>query len=172
MASHSSTLAWKIPGMGEPGGLPSLGSHRIRHDWSSLAAAALSRNWVSVMWRPLQEDCGSCQAVWAVGSAGSAWLWGASEVRHTSTPSRVWGFCLVSLRWPDTQHGCWGAQKWEAEDRYPRPAHHKQQFSFILYLPPHPTPKMWGEHLKSCFGAEPLCAFETYTGAWISGTKG
>ena len=33
-------LAWRIPGMGEPGGLPSLGSHRVGHDWSDLAAAA------------------------------------------------------------------------------------------------------------------------------------
>ena len=40
MATHSSVLAWRIPGMGEPGGLPSMGSHRIRHDWSDLAAAA------------------------------------------------------------------------------------------------------------------------------------
>ena len=32
MATHSSALAWRIPGMGEPGGLPSMGSHRIRHD--------------------------------------------------------------------------------------------------------------------------------------------
>ena len=40
MAIHSSVLAWRIPGMGEPGGLPSLGSHRVGHDWSDLAAAA------------------------------------------------------------------------------------------------------------------------------------
>ena len=40
MATHSSVLAWRIPGMGEPGGLPSMGSHRIRHDWSDLATAA------------------------------------------------------------------------------------------------------------------------------------
>ena len=39
MATHSSVLAWRIPGM-EPGGLPSMGSHRVRHDWSDLAAAA------------------------------------------------------------------------------------------------------------------------------------
>ena len=32
MATHSSVLAWRIPGMGEPGGLPSLGSHRVGHD--------------------------------------------------------------------------------------------------------------------------------------------
>ena len=40
MAPHSSVLTWRIPGMGEPGGLRSLGSHRVRHDWSDLAAAA------------------------------------------------------------------------------------------------------------------------------------
>ena len=40
MATHSSVLAWRIPGTGEPGGLPSVGSHRVRHDWSDLAAAA------------------------------------------------------------------------------------------------------------------------------------
>ena len=40
MATHSSVLAWRIPGMGEPGGLPSMGSHKVRHDWSDLAAAA------------------------------------------------------------------------------------------------------------------------------------
>ena len=40
MATHSRILAWRIPGTGEPGGLPSTGSHRVGHDWSDLAAAA------------------------------------------------------------------------------------------------------------------------------------
>ena len=40
MATHSSVLAWRIPGMAEPGGLPSMGLHRVGHDWSDLAAAA------------------------------------------------------------------------------------------------------------------------------------
>ena len=39
MATHSSVLAWRIPGTGEPGGLPSMGSHRVVHDWSDLAVA-------------------------------------------------------------------------------------------------------------------------------------
>ena len=39
MATHSSVLAWRIPGTGEPGGLPSMGSHRVGHDWSDLAAS-------------------------------------------------------------------------------------------------------------------------------------
>ena len=44
MATHSSVLAWRIPGTGEPGGLPSMGSHRVGHDWSDLAAAAAKTN--------------------------------------------------------------------------------------------------------------------------------
>ena len=40
MATHSSVLAWRIPVSGEPGGLPSMGWHRVGHDWSDLAAAA------------------------------------------------------------------------------------------------------------------------------------
>ena len=40
MATHSSVLAWRILGTGEPGGLPSMGSHRVGHDWSDLAVAA------------------------------------------------------------------------------------------------------------------------------------
>ena len=48
MATHSSVLAWRIPGTGEPGGLPSMGSHRVRHDWSDLAAvAAAATGWQS-----------------------------------------------------------------------------------------------------------------------------
>ena len=40
MATHSSVLAWRIPGTEEPSGLQSMGSHRVGHDWSDLAAAA------------------------------------------------------------------------------------------------------------------------------------
>ena len=44
MATHSSVLAWRIPGTGEPSELPSMGSHRVRHNWSNLAAAAVTYN--------------------------------------------------------------------------------------------------------------------------------
>ena len=40
MATHSSILAWRIPGTGEPGGLPSMGSHRVGHDLAAAAAAS------------------------------------------------------------------------------------------------------------------------------------
>ena len=48
MATHSSVLAWRIPGMGEPGGLPSMGSHRVGHDWGDLAAVLQSK--ASFLW--------------------------------------------------------------------------------------------------------------------------
>ena len=60
MATHSSVLAWRIPGMGEPGGLPSMGSHRVGHNWSDLAAAAREQiictgcfvSWLLTLWLP------------------------------------------------------------------------------------------------------------------------
>ena len=46
MATHSSVLAWRIPGTGEPGRLPSMGSHRVGHDWSDWAAAAAAASFI------------------------------------------------------------------------------------------------------------------------------
>ena len=61
MATHSSVLAWTIPGTAEPGVLPSVGSHRVGHDWSDLAAAAfrsdqISRSVVSDSLRPHESQ--------------------------------------------------------------------------------------------------------------------
>ena len=56
MATHSSVLALGIPGMGEPGGLPSMGLHRVGHDWSDLAAAAAVTNDVDYLF--LYSDFG------------------------------------------------------------------------------------------------------------------
>ena len=55
MATHSSVLAWRIPGTGEPGGLPSLGLHRVGLDWSDLAAAAAA---ISQIGRVAYSCCG------------------------------------------------------------------------------------------------------------------
>ena len=53
MATHSSILAWRIPGMGEPGGLPSMGSHRVGHDWSDVAAATAVAKSCSTLCDPM-----------------------------------------------------------------------------------------------------------------------
>ena len=67
MATYSSVLAWRIPGMGEPGGLLSMGSHRVGHDWSDSAAAAAA----VVSWKSSHNTfdfevtslCGLCKEV-------------------------------------------------------------------------------------------------------------
>ena len=56
MATHSSVLAWRILGTGEPDGLPSMGSHRVRHDCSDLAAAAVSGKKVDLYARTNSQD--------------------------------------------------------------------------------------------------------------------
>ena len=60
MATHSSTLAWKIPWAEEPGGLPSMGSHRVRHDWGDLAAAAAC-HLCSLPWQPVPVGIWVCK---------------------------------------------------------------------------------------------------------------
>ena len=72
MATHSSTLAWRTPGTGESGGLPPMGSHRVEHNSSNLAAAAqtnkqhsnilrlLSGIWNKSLWKVIpktRQDC-------------------------------------------------------------------------------------------------------------------
>ena len=56
MATHSGVLAWRIQGTGEPGGLPSMGSHRVGHDWSDLAAAAAAAWWNCLLQAISQEN--------------------------------------------------------------------------------------------------------------------
>ena len=69
MATHSSTLAWRIPGKEEPGGLLSIGLHRIRNDWSNLAATL-----VIVMDRVVSCVVGSGCLLWPVHSLGKTLL--------------------------------------------------------------------------------------------------
>ena len=55
MATHSSVLAWRIPGKGEPGGLLSMESHRVGHDWSDLVAAAATAGSWNGVWHIISE---------------------------------------------------------------------------------------------------------------------
>ena len=111
MATHSSVLAWRIPGTGEPGGLPSMGSPRVGHDWSDLAAAAAAAVNYRGMERPglnhlslklfhcLQERSGnplqySCLenpmdkgAWWAtVHGVAKSWTWLSDSHTHILLP--------------------------------------------------------------------------------------
>ena len=83
MATHSSILAWRISGTGEPGGLPSMGSHRVGHDWSDLAAAAGS-------W---QIALGSAVHQAYMGNPRKTWFLTCSD----KTGPSVW-MCFVLLQ--------------------------------------------------------------------------
>ena len=72
MATHSSVPAWRIPGTGEPGGLPSMGSHRVGHDWSDLAAAVSSSRFQDHA--SLQTSVGSVRMlsrIWLIATWGT-----------------------------------------------------------------------------------------------------
>ena len=56
MTTHSSVLAWRIPGTEEPGGLLSMGSHGVGHDWSDLAAAAAAEAGMPILWPPAAKN--------------------------------------------------------------------------------------------------------------------
>ena len=68
MATHSSVLAWRIPGKGEPGGLPSMGLRRVGHDWSGLAAAAAVLFFLALL--PEFFILGLCTATRGCGCGG------------------------------------------------------------------------------------------------------
>ena len=67
IAAHSSVLAWRIPGTGEPGGLLSMGSHRVRHDWRDLAAAA-----AACVWHQCSYNLLLCEGGWLPVSSVSS----------------------------------------------------------------------------------------------------
>ena len=91
MTTHSSVLAWRIPGTGEPGGLPSMGSHRVGHDWSDLAAAAAAA--LSLKVSPFlnhlfvlggtQDESG--QILWSRFSNRHLWMKSSSERKQKSS---------------------------------------------------------------------------------------
>ena len=93
MATHSSILAWRIPGTEELGGLPSMGSHRVGHDWRDLAAAVAS---VHILLKSSLKDFDQCLVnmwkehyclvVWTYFGIVLLWDW-----------SKNWPF---PVRWP------------------------------------------------------------------------
>ena len=73
MATHSRTLAWKIPWVEEPGGLQSTGSHRVGNDWSDLAAAAMNVCW-SINRFPNSNNVLSSSCPWPVSGLSLTYL--------------------------------------------------------------------------------------------------
>ena len=120
MATHSSVLAWRIPGTGEPDGLPSMGSHRVRHDWSNLAAAAaVTPFWKDTCsekfcWEETSIHVSSCFCP-RLFDHGMDYFWNVLMIRQGSLRSHGAQFrkCTYTmttserlrLRLPDTRSG-------------------------------------------------------------------
>ena len=85
MATHSSVLAWRIPGTGEPGGLPSMGSHRVGHNWSDLAGSSVVNN--------------SPAKVGVTGATGSIPGSGRSSGQRRLAGYSPWGHIRVEHDW-------------------------------------------------------------------------
>ena len=90
MATHSSTLAWKIPWTGEPGGLPSKQSHRVGHNWSDLAAAASTNE--CLKWGQNSFLNTLLKQVHATGVEGEAWMKGTPKAASISWNPRCHQF--------------------------------------------------------------------------------
>jgi len=96
MATHSSVLAWRIPGMGEPGGLLSMGSHRVGHDWSDLAAAAAISRCLSLFVSSWSETKmgSSCRVL----KGWESWLFCLFIVLFSMKGTLRLGHCLLALK--------------------------------------------------------------------------
>ena len=88
--THSSILAWRIPGTGEPGGLPSVGSRRVRHDWSDLAAS----NNLSVFNHEIPLPV--CSQTYKMDKSET------SNAYILNISSDIWKACQVPFCWSDT----------------------------------------------------------------------
>ena len=101
MATHSSVLAWRIPVMGEPCGLPSMGSHRVGHNWSDLAAAAAAaactvlQMYILSLTSTLNTNFiisnGFCYTTWM----SYRWHKTGPKMNSQSSPSRLGFPCLI-----------------------------------------------------------------------------
>jgi len=125
MATHSSVLAWRIPGTGEPGGLPSMGSHRVGHDWSDLAAASVANAKVA---HSVTQSCPTlCDPMDCRPSGSSVhWIiparilkWVAISSSKGSSPPRDWTRVTYIGRWILYHWATWETSKCQRQVEIP-----------------------------------------------------
>ena len=145
METHSSVLAWRIPGMGEPGGLLSMGLHRVGHDWSDLAAAtaaatAIHKTEPSFIWQHFIEHLGWTVYSWPGGENRLIWLISFQEPalgKHTKPGTPEGGQLSLHSRWDAGRRwfpscGSWDRTHWSSN------VSESQTCSFSLHCPPLP----------------------------------
>ena len=101
MATHSSVLAWRIPGMGEPGGLLSMGLHRVRYNWSDLAAAEvfiIAKSWMQWKYLSLGEWIDKqCKIICLTHSIGLLWGSKYGSIMETVKDYEMKGIIINSV---------------------------------------------------------------------------
>ena len=97
MATHSRVLARRIPGTGEPGGLPSMGSHRVGRDWSDLAAAAAVI--IILRWKFFSQITGWGDCFFVCGYAGPSLLCAGLSLIAVSRGCSLLQWSGFSLQW-------------------------------------------------------------------------
>ena len=112
MATRSSVLAWRIPGTGEPGGLPSMGSHRVGHDWSNLAAAAY--------WGTLSKSSHLSRPVSDLENWGVELNRGSFELKKKTTVFWMEDFEASRVKWPAKKAIWGGSRALESQDLHVR----------------------------------------------------
>ena len=101
MATHSSVLAWRIPGTAEPGGLPSTGSQRVGHDWSDFSRSSSMESRKRYWWTYLQDNRDADVENRLVGTAGEGeggtnWESSADIFILPPAKQRLVGSCLTT----------------------------------------------------------------------------
>ena len=102
MATHSSVLAWRIPGTGEPGGLSSMGSHRVGHDWSDTAAAGTQYT------NPWERRAGMSVLEYWLPYMLLPWL---GEMVCHMTLSKIWQAVCFFQKMQKLDHSCRNKEK-------------------------------------------------------------
>ena len=113
IATHSSILAWRIPETGEPDGLPSMGSHRVGHDWSDLAAAAeniifseIRQRKMNTVWNINNKRKNEYNKTETISQIQSPkyWYWWGEESSEGQCRSRwLKRYRLVCIKWINNQ---------------------------------------------------------------------
>ena len=103
MATHSSTLAWKIPWTEEPGGLQSMGSLRVGHDWATSLSLFIFMHWRR-KWQPTPVFLPGESQRW--GSLVGCCLWGRTG-SDTTEATQQQQHTLTKIKWAE----CWGVKR-------------------------------------------------------------